>query len=119
MEAGAVIKEISSCSGQTGCRSNQASELVHGGDLTYRIIGLAMRVHRHLGPGLPESVYQTCLAFELARNNIRFRRQVTLPVVYDQVYLNPPMPPTLSSPAKLFWKSGLSNACFPSTKRNC
>ena len=68
--------------------SGRPPGLVHGGDLTYRIIGLAMRVHRHLGPGLLESVYETCLAFELERNNVPFRRQVTLPVVYDAVYLD-------------------------------
>jgi PD-(D/E)XK nuclease superfamily len=47
-----------------------------------------MRVHRNPGPGLLERVYETCLAFELERSNIPFRRKVILPVVYDQVYLN-------------------------------
>ena len=62
--------------------------LVHGGDLTYRIIGLAMRVHRRLGPGLLESVYETCLCHELKRDNLPFRRQVPVPVRYDDVYLD-------------------------------
>lgn len=67
--------------------NEHVSNLAHGGDLTYRIIGLAMRVHRRLGPGLLENVYETCLCYELKRNEIPFRRQVTLPVMYDDVYL--------------------------------
>jgi GxxExxY protein len=61
--------------------------LEHGGDLTYRIIGLAMRVHRRLGPGLLEKVYESCLCYELKLNQIPFRRHATLPVTYDDVYL--------------------------------
>lgn len=50
--------------------------LVHGSDLTYKIIGLAMRVHRRLGPGLLESVYEKCLCHEFARAGVPFERQV-------------------------------------------
>jgi GxxExxY protein len=60
---------------------------VHGGDLTFRIIGLAMRVHRRLGPGLLESVYETCLCHELKRNDVPFQRQVAVAVKYDDVHL--------------------------------
>ena len=63
------------------------SNLVYGGNLTYRIIGLAMGVHRRLGSGLLESVYDTCLCYELNRNDIAFQRQVPLSVVYDEVCL--------------------------------
>ena len=63
------------------------SDLAHGSDLTYRIIGLAMRVHRRLGPGLLENVYETCLCYELKQEKIRFLRQINPPVVYDEVYL--------------------------------
>ena len=56
-------------------------------DLTHRIIGLAMRVHRYLGPGLLESVYEACLCHELTQAGIPFRRQVLLPVQYDGVLL--------------------------------
>ena len=61
---------------------------VPGHDLTYRIIGLAMRVHRALGPGLLESVYERCLAHELAKAAIPHARQVALPVIYDGVELS-------------------------------
>jgi GxxExxY protein len=61
--------------------------LAHGGDLTYRIIGLAMRVHRELGPGLLESVYHKCLCYELADAGIPFRSKVSLPVHYRDTML--------------------------------
>jgi len=59
-----------------------------GGELTYRIIGLAMRVHRHLGPGLLETVYEKCLCYELAQAEMPFRRQVPLPVHYGDALLD-------------------------------
>jgi GxxExxY protein len=60
-------------------------ELTHDASLTYRIIGLAMRVHRALGPGLLEGVYQRCLCHELAKGEIPFTQQVRLPIHYDGV----------------------------------
>ena len=50
--------------------------------VTERIIGCAIEVHRALGPGLLESAYQKCLAFELGQHGIQFRQQVPLPVEY-------------------------------------
>jgi GxxExxY protein len=52
------------------------------GDLSDRVIGLAIKVHRELGPGLLESTYETCLCFELARAGLGFARQVSVPIVY-------------------------------------
>jgi GxxExxY protein len=60
----------------------------HNRDLTHRIIGLAMRVHRRLGPGLLESVYERCLCHELGKEGIAFQRQVPLPVPYDDILLD-------------------------------
>ncbi|MFL5252866.1 MAG: GxxExxY protein [Rhodopila sp.] len=51
-------------------------------DLTNRIIGLAIEVHRTIGPGLLESVYAECLYDELAQAGIPFQRQVGVPVTY-------------------------------------
>src|SRR5947209_4490124 len=56
--------------------------------LTERIIGLAIDVHRQLGPGLLESAYEECLYYELAQANFVFRRQVALPVAYKSVRLD-------------------------------
>ena len=57
-------------------------------ELTERIIGAAIEVHRALGPGLLESAYEQCLCHELALRGLRFRRQVDLPVNYKGVHLD-------------------------------
>jgi GxxExxY protein len=56
--------------------------------ITRRIIGAAIEVHRHLGPGLLESAYETCLAFELKQLGFRIEQQRPLPVVYKDVKLD-------------------------------
>ena len=55
--------------------------------LTDRIIGCAIEVHRHLGPGLLESVYEECLCYELSQLGLRFERQVHLPLIYKGIKL--------------------------------
>lgn len=57
--------------------------LTHDADLSYRIIGLAMRVHRALGPGLLESIYEECLSSELDLDGLAYERQKPLRVVYN------------------------------------
>ena len=54
-------------------------------DLTQRIIGAAIAVHRQLGPGLLESVYEECLAYELTTQLFPFERQKPIPVTYGDV----------------------------------
>jgi PD-(D/E)XK nuclease superfamily len=56
--------------------------------ISRRIIGAAIEVHRHLGPGLLESAYQSCLAFELKQLGLKVEEQKSLPVVYKQVKLD-------------------------------
>jgi GxxExxY protein len=51
--------------------------------VTGQIIDAAMKVHTALGPGLLESAYQACLAYELRKRNINFKVQLELPVIYD------------------------------------
>jgi GxxExxY protein len=55
---------------------------------TERIIGLAVKVHRALGPGLLESVYIACLAYELRRSGLRIDVERRLPVEYEDVRLD-------------------------------
>lgn len=50
--------------------------------ITAEIIGAAIEVHRNLGPGLLESMYEECLAFECASRGLPVRRQVEVPVFY-------------------------------------
>jgi len=56
--------------------------------ITRRIIGAAIEVHRRLGPGLLESAYETCLAFELRQLGFKIEQQKPLPVVYKDVKLD-------------------------------
>ena len=57
-------------------------------ELTDQIIGAAIEVHRALGPGLIESVYEECLCHELSERGLRFVRQVEVPVSYKGVKLS-------------------------------
>lgn len=59
--------------------------MLHEKELTDKIIGAAIEVHRELGPGLLESTYQTCLARELSLRNISFEQEAPLPVEYKGV----------------------------------
>jgi GxxExxY protein len=63
------------------------SKLLHE-ELTERIIGAAIEVHRALGPGLLESAYEECLCRELDLRELAFQRQVPLPVEYKGVKLD-------------------------------
>jgi len=56
--------------------------------LTSGIIGAAIEVHQHLGPGLLESAYVVCLAHELSKRGFRFELEKTLPVTYKEVKLD-------------------------------
>jgi GxxExxY protein len=56
-------------------------------DLTSAIIGAAIKVHRTLGPGLLESAYGVCLAYELKKLGLHVEREKPIPVIYDEVKL--------------------------------
>ncbi|MEM1304025.1 MAG: GxxExxY protein [Planctomycetota bacterium] len=57
-------------------------------ELTEKVIGAAMEVHRHLGPGLLESSYEVCLCRELSLCGVAFERQANLPIEYKGVSLD-------------------------------
>ena len=57
-------------------------------DISGRIIGAAIEVHKHLGPGLLESAYEECLCRELDLRGIDFKRQVPLPLSYKGLKLD-------------------------------
>jgi GxxExxY protein len=54
-------------------------------DISYKIIGAALEVHKTLGPGLLESVYENTLAYELRQNGLETKTQVPLPVMYKEI----------------------------------
>jgi GxxExxY protein len=55
---------------------------------TERIIGAAIKIHRKLGPGLLESAYEACLAYELEKAGLMVQRQTAVPLVYEMVKLD-------------------------------
>ena len=57
-------------------------------EITEQIIGAAIRVHRELGPGLLESAYEACMAYELADRGLKVERQKILSVVYRGLRLD-------------------------------
>jgi GxxExxY protein len=69
--------------------------------LTKMVIGSAIEVHRHLGPGLLESVYEECLCHELSILEIGFKRQVQLPLEYKGISLECGLRLDILVPAKL------------------
>jgi len=57
-------------------------------DISYRIIGCAIEVHRNLGPGLLESTYEECLVYELNNAGLTCERQKPLPISYKSIELD-------------------------------
>lgn len=55
--------------------------------LTARVIGAAITVHKELGPGLLESVYKKCLAYELRQCNFDIKEEIELPIMYKGMEL--------------------------------
>src|SRR5690242_13553469 len=62
--------------------------MVEENEITEKVIGAAIEVHRHLGPGLLESAYEECLCYELSRLGVKFDRQVHLPIDYKGLHLD-------------------------------
>ena len=57
-------------------------------ELTQQIIGAAIEVHKHLGPGLMESAYERCLAYELKLSGLKVEEQKPLPLVYKEITID-------------------------------
>jgi GxxExxY protein len=64
------------------------AETLRENQLTEKIIGCAIEVHKALGPGLLESAYEECFCYELNQQGLSFNRQVPLPVVYKGIKLD-------------------------------
>ena len=57
-------------------------------DLSYKVIGLAIDVHRELGPGLLESAYKECLYYEIKNAGLKVEKEIPLPIIYKEVKLD-------------------------------
>ena len=57
-------------------------------ELTHAIIGASIEVHSRLGPGLLESAYRVCLAYELRKRGFDVKEEKPVPVIYDEVKLD-------------------------------
>ena len=56
--------------------------------LSYEIIGLAIKVHKNLGPGLLESIYEECLKYELLKNGYDVKQQLIVNIIYEGIEMN-------------------------------
>jgi GxxExxY protein len=57
-------------------------------ELAKIVVGLCLKIHRTLGPGLLESVYEEVLCYELKKLGLKFTRQQAIPVIYDEVKMD-------------------------------
>ena len=60
---------------------------MHENELANKVIGLAIEIHRALGPGLLESAYEECLFYKLTTAGLRAEKQKAMPLVYEEVHL--------------------------------
>lgn len=57
-------------------------------EISNKVIGCAIEVHRKLGPGLLESAYQECLFYELTLQGLKVEREKPMPIIYKEIELN-------------------------------
>ena len=55
--------------------------------ITEQVIGLCIKIHKNLGPGLLESTYHRCLEYELLKSKISFQSEVMMPVKYEDLFI--------------------------------
>lgn len=67
---------------------NENKKILTDNELTEKVIGLAIKVHKELGPGLLESVYEACLYYELIKAGLKAERQKPVPVKYFDVMVD-------------------------------
>jgi GxxExxY protein len=70
------------------CRKRMRASKKHLNELTYQVVGCAIEVHKHLGPGLLESVYERCFLRELSLRGIGNKSQIRVPLEYKGLQLD-------------------------------
>ncbi len=58
---------------------------MHENEISYKIIGAAIQIHKTVGPGLLESVYENALAYDLKMTGLHVRQQVSMPFIYKEI----------------------------------
>jgi len=86
---------------------------------TYNIIGAAIEVHKILGPGYLESVYEDALCYELEKLKVHFERQVELDVQYKDAVFKRRFRADLIVEKKVLVENKAITALTPAMKRNC
>ena len=61
---------------------------MHENGISKIIVDSCLRIHKKLGPGLLETVYEEVLFYELTRNNLRCKRQIAIPVIYENIKMD-------------------------------
>jgi GxxExxY protein len=74
--------EVTENGGEGGMERMEGGSGLLLGELTERVVGCCIAVHRELGPGLLESVYDRCVAIELRRSGLSYQRQSPVPIRY-------------------------------------
>src|ERR1700743_3565053 len=87
--------------------------LIDADPFSRRVIGCAIEVHRTLGPGLLESIYEACLCIEMDKDGLAFQRQPPLPVLYKGQQLNCNLKPDLIVEQALLVEVKSVNAVLP------
>lgn len=60
---------------------------MHENEIAHKVIGLAIEVHKTLGPGLLESAYEECLFYKIVKSGLRAERQKPMPLIFEEVHL--------------------------------
>ena len=84
--------------------------------LATKIIGCAMKIHRRFGPGLVESVYETCFCHELHKSGLSVHRQKPQPIIYDDITFDDPFRLDLFVEDTIIVENKPSKPSFPFTK---
>ncbi len=86
-------------------------------EISEKVIGCAIEVHRQLGPGLLDSVYEEALCYELSKAGLQFERQQSVPIKYKDVLLSTPLRLDLIVEGKVIIDNKAKSAVTPIDKQ--
>lgn len=93
--------------------------MVYRSEVAGHVIGCAIQVHKALGPGLLESTYQRCLAYEMGRAGLQVEAEVAVPLRYGDVTLDCGYRLDFVVEGSVIVEVKASNACCPFTRPRC